>query len=202
MMGKQKYLLRVTSLFKESPVVNFSSIERIVKNKKNIKQYTKQLIRNLIKQGKINKLTKGFYTSRDEISLIVFCFKPAYLGLQNAMSFHNLWEQETVPVVITTRNLRVGIRRVFDMNVSIRKIDKKYIFGFEYYKDGEFYFPYSDIEKTFMDMVYFRQPLDEEVINNFREKIDKKKLKSYLEKYPLEFGKIVMNRLNRNKRQA
>src|SRR3989344_769407 len=147
MMGKQKYLLRVTSLFKESPVVNFSSIERIVKNKKNIKQYTKQLIRNLIKQGKINKLTKGFYTSRDEISLIVFCFKPAYLGLQNAMSFHNLWEQETVPVVITTRNLRVGIRRVFDMNVSIRKIDKKYIFGFEYYKDGEFYFPYSDIEK-------------------------------------------------------
>jgi len=201
-MGKQKYLLRVTSLFKESPVVNFSSIERIVKNKKNIKQYTKQLIRNLIKQGKINKLTKGFYTSRDEISLIVFCFKPAYLGLQNAMSFHNLWEQETVPVVITTRNLRVGIRRVFDMNVSIRKIDKKYIFGFEYYKDGEFYFPYSDIEKTFMDMVYFRQPLDEEVINNFREKIDKKKLKSYLEKYPLEFGKIVMNRLNRNKRQA
>ena len=34
MMGKQKYLLRVTSLFKESPVVNFSSIERIVKNKK------------------------------------------------------------------------------------------------------------------------------------------------------------------------
>jgi len=201
-MGKQKYLLRVTSLFKESPVVNFSSIERIVKNKKNIKQYTKQLIRNLIKQGKINKLTKGFYTSRDEISLIVFCFKPAYLGLQNAMSFHNLWEQETVPVVITTRNLRVGIRRVFDMNVSIRKIDKKYIFGFEYYKDGEFYFPYSDIEKTFMDMVYFRQPLDEEVINNFREKIDKKKLKSYLEKYPPEFGKIVMNRLNRNKRQA
>ena len=189
-------------MFKESPVVNFSSIERIVKNKKNIKQYTKQLIRNLIKQGKINKLTKGFYTSRDEISLIVFCFKPAYLGLQNAMSFHNLWEQETVPVVITTRNLRVGIRRVFDMNVSIRKIDKKYIFGFEYYKDGEFYFPYSDIEKTFMDMVYFRQPLDEEVINNFREKIDKKKLKSYLEKYPLEFGKIVMNRLNRNKRQA
>lgn len=190
-MGKQKYLSRVMSLFKESPVVGFSSIERIVRNKKNVKQYTKQLIRNLIKQEKIKKLTKGFYTSHDEISLIVFCFKPSYLGLQNAMSFHNLWEQETVPVVVTTRNIRQGIRRVFGFNALMRRISKKYIFGFEYCKDGDFYFPYSDIEKTFIDMVYFRQPLDKENISSFKEKIEKRKLAEYLKRYPERFRKKV-----------
>ncbi len=192
-MGKQKHLSRVISLFKESPVVSFNSIELIVKNKKNVKQYTKQLIRNLIKQGKIKKLAKGVYTSRDELSLSVFCFKPSYLGLQNAMSFHNLWEQETNPVVLTTRNVREGVRVVFDRNAVIKRIDKKYIFGFEYYKDGDFYFPYSDIEKTFIDMVYFRQPLDKEAIREFKRKIDKKKFNSYLKRYPKRFRERVVS---------
>ncbi len=191
-MGKQKHLSRVISLFKESPVVSFNSIELIVKNKKNVKQYTKQLIRNLIKQGKIKKLAKGVYTSRDELSLSVFCFKPSYLGLQNAMSFHNLWEQETVLVIVTSRKVRTGIRKIWGSNVLIRKIDKKYIFGFEYYKDGDFYFPYSDIEKTFIDMVYFRQPLDKEAVVEFKKKIDKKKFNSYLKRYPKRFRERVI----------
>ncbi len=189
-MGKQKYLSRVDSLFKKSPVVNFNSIQRIVKNKKN---YTKQLIRNLLKQGKIKKLAKGYYTSHNEISLIVFCFKPAYLGLQDALSHHNLWEQETIPVIITSKKARQGIRNIFGANVLIRRIDKKYLFGFEYYKDGDFYFPYSDIEKTFIDMIYFRQHLDKEIILEFKKKMDKKKLKLYLKKYSKRFIKKIDN---------
>ncbi len=183
-MGKQKYQLEIEDLFKKSPVVSFKSIERLVKYKKKVKQYTKQLISNLIKKNKIKKLTKGYYTSHDEISFIVFCFKPAYLGLQDALSTHNLWEQETIPIVITTKRVRQGIRQVMGVNVFIKRILPKYFFGFEYIKQGDFYFPYSDIEKTFIDMIYFRQPLDEEVIKEFKKKINKKKLDSYLNKYP------------------
>lgn len=194
-MGREKYIKKVEELFKKSPVVDFSSIARIVRYKKNIKQYTKQLIRNLLLKGKIKKLTKGYYTQYNEISLAVFCFKPSYLGLQNAMSFHNLWEQETIPVILTARQIRPGIRKIMGNNFLIRKIDKKYLFGFEYYKDGDFYFPYSDIEKTFIDMVYFRQYMDKEVIENFREKINKKKMKDYLRKYPRKFRKAVMMKI-------
>jgi len=194
-MGTKKYLEAINEIFRKSPVVSFSSIQRIVKNKKNT-QYTKQLIRNLLKQRKIKKLTKGFYTSHDEVSLLVFCFKPAYLGLQDALSFHNLWEQETIPVIITTKKIRSGIRKVFDLNVLIRRIDKKYLFGFEYFKEGNFYFPYSDLEKTFIDLVYFRQPMDKEVINNFKEKINRKKLDSYLKKYPKRFKEKVLTGLS------
>ncbi|MBI2499535.1 hypothetical protein HYV88_04810 [Candidatus Woesearchaeota archaeon] len=191
-MGKKKYLDKIESLFEKSPVVTFNSIKMIVKDKKNIKQYTKQIIRNLIKQNKIKKITKGFYTTHEDPSLAVFCFS-GYLGVQNAMSFHNLWEQETVPVIITARRVRSGRRVVFGANVVIKKINKKYLFGFEYYKDGDFYFPYSDIEKTFIDMIYFRQPLDKETILEFKKMIDKKKLKLYLKKYPKKFMKKIDN---------
>lgn len=197
-MGKKKYQDKIRSLFEKSPVVAFGSIKMIVRDKKNVKQYAKQVIRNLIKQNKIRKITKGYYTIHEDPSLLVFCFS-GYLGVQNAMSFHNLWEQETVPIILTARNVRSGRREVFGANTIVRKIDKKYLFGFEYYKDGDFYFPYSDIEKTFIDMVYFRQPLDAEVISSFKEKIDRKKLAEYLKKYPERFRKKINNVLKQKR---
>jgi len=196
-MGKQKYLLDIMKLFKKSAVVDFASINRIVKNKRKVKQYVKQIVRNLIKQGKIQRIGKGIYTSLDESSLAVFCFSPSYLGLQDALSFHNLWEQETNPVIITTNNVRKGIRKVFGRNVVIKGINPKYLFGYEYYKypleDRDIYLPYSDIEKTFIDMVYFRQFLDKETIKEFKKRIDVKKLKGYLKAY----SKLIRNRIGK-----
>lgn len=192
-MGTQKYLKEVEDLFKKSPVVSFRSIEMIVKNKKEVKQYTKQLVRNLILKGKIKRLTKGYYTSRDDNSLSVFCFKPSYLGLQDALSFHNLWEQETIPIIITCSKVRTGIRKIMDLNILIRRIDKRYIFGFDYYKQGELYLPYSDIEKTLIDLVYFKEKLSKEATTNIKENIDKKKLGLYLKSYPKKIKESVLN---------
>ena len=187
-MGKEKYQKNVEALFKKSPVVSFSSVARIIKNK----EYSKQLIRNLLLKEKIKRLAKGYYTMYDDPSLSVFCFKPSYLGLQNALSFHNLWEQETIPVIITTRKVRPGIREVMGMNVLIRRIEKKYFFGFEYYQEGDFYFPYSDIEKTFIDMLYFKEKLSEEAMKNIFKKINLKKLNAYLKIYSKSIQKQVL----------
>ena len=60
--------------------------------------------------------------------------------MQDALSIHDLWEQETVPVILTTRKVRPGIRQVMDNNIFIKRISKKYFFGFEYIKYGDFYF--------------------------------------------------------------
>jgi len=192
-MGKIKYVKDIRKFFKDSPVVDIGSLKRFIKRKD--KDYIYLLINNLLKKGEISRLTKGFYSIHEDAALIVFCFKPSYLGLQDALSFHNLWEQETNPVIITARNLRSGIREVFGRNVIIRKIDKKYLFGFEYHKDGDFYFPYSDIEKTFIDMIYFKQPLDKETIREFKKRLDKKKLNDYLQRYPIKFRNIAKNKL-------
>lgn len=187
-MGKEKYLRDVERLFEKSPVVGFASIERVIGKRGG---YAKQLVRNLVLKGKIKKLAKGCYTRHDENSLAVFCFK-GYLGLQDALSFHNLWEQETIPVIITGKKVRQGIRDILGGNVLIRRIDKKYLFGFDYFREGEFHFPYSDIEKTFIDMIYFNENLSEEVLVEMRKKIDRKKLEGYLRKYHKRFrGRIL-----------
>ncbi len=191
-MGKVKHIDKIRKFFAESPVVDIGSLKRFL-GKKQKKEYIYTVINNLIKKNEIKIITKGYYTIHDESSLIVFCFKPSYMGLQDAMSLHGIWEQETIPIVLTTRKVRTGIRKVMGMNVLIRRIDRRYFFGFDYYKSGNFYFPYSDIEKTFIDMVYFRQYLDKEYLKVFRKKIDRKKLNSYLKAYPKKFREKVLN---------
>ncbi len=190
-MGRAKYLGRLGGIFDRSPVVKLSSIERIVKNR----NYTKQLIRNLIKKGKIRKVAKGCYTKYEEPSLAVFCFKPAYLGMEDALSFHNLWEQETIPVVVTAAKARPGLRQIFGINVLIRRVDKKYLFGFDYYPCQEFYLPYSDVEKTLIDLVYFKQKPGKEIIRRIRKKLNLKKLDFYLGKYPPKIKNRVLKSL-------
>ena len=192
-MGKQKYLKDIRNLFERSPVVSSDSIFRLINSKKNVKQYNKQLIRNLILKKSINRLVKGCYSYSDDPSLAVFCFKPGYLGLKDALSFHNIWEQETIPIIITSKRVRQGIRKILGMNVLIRRINKKYLFGFDYYKQGNIYYPYSDLEKTFIDLIYFKENLDKEIINTLKKKINIRKLKSYLKVYPEKTRKRVLN---------
>ena len=195
-MGKIKYQKEILSLFEKSHVVSYKSIEKIVKSKKKTKQYPKQLVRNLLLSGKIKKLTKGFYTIFDDPSLAVFCFKPAYLGLQDALSFHNLWEQETIPIIITSNKARQGIRKILGSNVLIRRIDKKYFFGLDYFPQNNFCMPYSDIEKTFIDLIYFNKKLDKEIVEEIKKKISIKKLNAYLKVYPEKIKKKVLNSLS------
>ena len=188
-MGKQKYIREIERLFAKSAVVSFKSIERFVKSKTRAKQYAKQLVRNLVRAGKIKPLGKGYYTSKNDVSLAVFAYQPAYLGLQDALSYHNLWEQETIPVIITARRVRTGIRRVLDSNVQIRYLNPKYHFGIEHSPEA---LPYSEVEKTLIDLIYFRQPVSPEVRKEFRKRINRQKLGIYLRKYPPRFKAKVL----------
>lgn len=194
-MGEIKYQKEIKQLFKKSPVISYKSIERLVKSKKSVKQYPKQLVRNLLLKQRIKKLTKGCYTILSDPSLVVFCFKPAYLGLQDALSFHDLWEQETIPVVLTARKIVPGIRKVFGGNVLIRRVNRRYLFGYNYFLQNKIYFPYSDIEKTFIDMIYFKENLNKETIRVILKRMDMNKLNAYLKKYPKRIQKIVLKHL-------
>lgn len=191
-MGKQIHLGKIEALFDKSPVIDFKSINRIVGGVKN-SSYAKLLVHNLLKKGKIKKIGKGIYTKHNEISLAVFSFQPAYLGLQSALSHYGLWGQETIPVIITTKKVRRGIRNLIGGNVLLRSINDKYFFGSEYLEDGNFYLPYSDLEKTFIDMVVFNQKIDGEVLKKIKNKINRKRLVNYLKKYPLK----IRGRMNK-----
>ncbi|MBU4070427.1 MAG: hypothetical protein KJ646_05575 [Nanoarchaeota archaeon] len=192
-MGKSKHLERIRDLFEKSLVVNFGSIERIVrfKRKNSKSNYAKLIVHNFLKSGEIKKITKGYYTKYNDNSLIVLCFS-AYLGLQSALSFYGLWEQETIPTIITPKKVRMGIRKILNGNVLIRSTKKKFMFGINYLDDGGFCLPYSDLEKTFIDMFLFKQKINKDVLKKFCERINEKKLRKYLKVYDKRLREKVL----------
>ena len=117
------------------------------------------------------------------------------------MSYHDVWEQETIPVILTTRKVRQGIREIQGQNVLIRRINKKYFFGFDYQKEGDYFIPYSDLEKTFIDMIYFNEILTKETEKNLIKQINKVKLNNYLNRYPLMYRTKVFKYFKKGKSQ-
>lgn len=186
-MGRIKHLNKVRDLFKKTPVVSARDIRLIVKND----DYTYLLIRNLIKRGEINRIKKGYYSLYDDPMVSVFCYKPGYIGLQNALSIHNLWEQETNVVIVTAKKVRSGTREIFGNNVVIHSIRPELLFGYDLIRYGDFHIPVSDIEKTFLDLLYFNRLPDDKILGNIRNRIDTKKINNYLKVYPEKFNKRV-----------
>lgn len=178
---------KVREFLKNTPVVTLQSVSTLVGNR----EYAYVVMNHLLKRGEVKRITRGYYTIHDEPSLLVYCLKPAYIGLQDAMSFHNLWEQETSPIIITNRKVRSGIREVMGHNVLVRRISKMHLFGYEHHRYGDFLLPVSDVEKTFIDMVYFRE-MDKTIARKFKTMVDRKRLDKYLRKYSTNFRKKVL----------
>jgi len=194
-MGKEKYLNEVMEFFKKTPVVSTRDIRLIINKNITRKNYTHLLVHNLIKSGRVKKVVKGFYTIHDDSTVAVFCFKPAYIGLQDALSLHNLWDQESNAVIITAKKVRSGVRRILDSNVVVHRINPRYFFGSELIKYGNFYVSVSDVEKTLIDFVYFKEPLDKEVLKEIKRRVEKEKINKYLKYCPKRIKKNVLRLL-------
>jgi predicted transcriptional regulator of viral defense system len=170
-MQKDKHIAKIRDFIKRTPVFSSKDIERIVKDK----NYAHFILSKLTKKEEIFRLTKGFYSAFNDPTFSVFCFKPSYLGLYDALSLRNLWEQETNTTIITIKKVRTGIRKILETNVIIKRIKPKYFFGFDYIKYDNFYIPVSDLEKTLIDLIYFKEPLTWQILRNLKNKIEKRK---------------------------
>jgi len=186
-MGKIIHINKIREFIKSVPVFRVRDIELLVGNR----NYAHLILHKLAKKGEIKRVVKGWYSLHDDPIVSVFCFKPAYVGLQEALSLHNLWEQETNVVIITTKKVRVGIREILGNNVILRTIEPKYFFGFDLIRYENFFVPVSDIEKTLIDFVYFKENLARETLREIIKRIDKQKLIEYLKKYPSKFRQKV-----------
>jgi len=188
-MGKIIHLNKIREFLKSTPIFRTKDVELVVKNK----NYSYLILHKLAKKGEIKRITKGWYSLHEDPIISVFCFKPAYIGLQEALSFHELWEQETNVVIVTAKKVRTGIRKILDTNVVLHKIKQKYFFGFDYLKYENFFIPVSDVEKTLIDLVYFNEIPGKDVLKEIKKRINRKKLKRYLKNFPVRFREKVNN---------
>lgn len=192
-MGKIKYIKDIRDFFKKNIIVDLNSLKKFILQKKGNEKYIYLIINQMIKKGEINRITKGYYSIYKDPILAVFSFKPSYIGLQSALSIHNLWEQETMPIIITIKKIRQGVREINVNNILLHRISSKYFFGIDYVKENDFYIPVSDIEKTFIDLIYYKQKINKELLKNFKREINCIKLKHYIKKYPKRFSSKVMS---------
>lgn len=186
-----KYVQPVRKHFSKKNVFSIRDLKIFLAKQGISRNYTHLLLHNLMKKKEIHRITRGFYTFKDDLEVVGFAFSPFYYGLQEALSLRNLWEQETNPVIITSRKARTGVRKIMDSNVVIRRINRKMFFGFELIKYGDYWLPVSDVEKTLIDFVYFKEPLPKETLKEIKQKIRKKTLNQYLKKAPKQVKKRV-----------
>jgi predicted transcriptional regulator of viral defense system len=190
-MQNDKHITKIRDFIKRTPIFSSMDIERIVKDK----NYAHLILSKLTKKEEIFRLTKGSYSAFNDPTFSVFCFKPSYIGLYEALSLRNLWEQETNTTIITIKKVRGGIKKILGTNVIVRRIKPKYFFGFDYIKYDNFYIPVSDLEKTLIDLVYFKESLTWQILKNLKNKIDKRKMLKYLKAYPKNFQKLVLGKI-------
>jgi predicted transcriptional regulator of viral defense system len=153
-----------------------------LKQKKISDAYLQFFVHSLLEKKQIFRLTRGAYTFQDDIMMSGFAFPPFYYGLQNSLSLNKIWDQATIPIIITPRKIRKGIRKIMEQNVRIRTITPKMFFGYENISYYGFWIPVSTIEKTLIDFAYFNEPLSNESIQILKSKINTKKMNEYLQK--------------------
>jgi len=193
-----KYLKELRARFKDSVAFTISDLRIFLKNKRISTGYLHLLIHNLLTKGEIKRITRGVFTFRDEIQTVGFGFSPFYYGLQEALSLRNIWEQETNPVVITPRHVRVGLRSFGGRNYLVRRISRRMFFGFEMLRYYDFWIPVSDVEKTLIDFAYFREPLGAGALREIKVRLRKEVLSEYLKRCPKLVAKRVLELLRKS----
>ncbi len=179
-MGKVKYLREFRTHFEKRAYFTSAEAARFMRSLGAADDYPALMLYNLERRGELNRLKKGYYSFREDIDSVGFVFEPFYYGLQEALSIHGLWEQETNPVIMTTRRVRTGLRVFLGRNVVVHHINRKMFFGYEPARVGSTFVPVSDIEKTLIDFAYFRMQVPEPAMEKIRKRLDRKRLQQYL----------------------
>ncbi len=198
-MPKKKYEKFIEEL-KKSGAFSFKVVES-----KMGKNYAKLFIHNLLSKGEIVKLCKGWYSFKKSPYMILIPLGKAYVGLGSAAILHGAWNQAVALTVLSpyaSSKIKAQERIVAGEKVLIRKISQKMYFGYElfYLKEIDEWIRVSDPEKTLIDMIYFSYPFLDEILPELKKKINREKLKKYIQlmkKRKVKNAKVIENDLRR-----
>ncbi len=178
-----KYKKGFLEYFEKFPIFTFSDANMFLSKQGASQDYARKLISIMLKRGELQRVTKGHYTTKKDMDVIGYAFKPFYYGLGFALSYHGLSSQGYNLTVMTTKTVRSGVRRIFGTNVVIQRIPKELFLGYEDMTTQTFHFYISDIEKTLLDMLYFDFVVEDYVYVNTFKRINKAKIKRYLKRF-------------------
>ncbi len=192
-----KYAKEFEKLFNSTkfPVFTIEDVMLAFKSSGMSYKYLRLMLYKYSKSGRIRRISSGVYTFHNHAIVVGFAFRPFYYGLESALGILGFSNQGVNNVVITTRKVRTGIRTFDGRNYRIARIKNRYFFGYKLMQYGNFWVPVSDIEKTLIDMVYFKIGIRDELMKDAFSKLDIRKLNRYLKVYNGGFRKRVIDLL-------
>lgn len=186
-----KYIREFRERFSTKELFSIRDVKLFLAEKGAPATYTSVFLSHLLKRNEIVRLTKGKYSFSRTIDFIEKAIFPSYHGLQDALSLHGLWGQQTIPIIITPRKIRSGERVLGGAKVIVRRISRKMFFGHESIAHLGSWTEVSDFEKTLIDFVYYNEPLDKEVLGKLKKRLDREKLRQYLKASPFLRKKML-----------
>lgn len=132
--------------------------------------YLKILLSRYHKSGKVIRLKKGVYVTKDYIDtvrgkgrlsvylefLANILYRPSYLSLEYILYQHNLLTEIPVNFTLITKNKPVGFRNRFG-GFFYRKVKQELFCGFDIIRDGDFSIMRATKAKALFDYLYLRK---------------------------------------------
>ena len=190
------------------------TLNDLVKITEQTKEILKSKLTILVKQKKIFRLKKGYYSlnvieNKFQLQKI---YKNTYIALYSALEYYESTTQRFNNLDLITRNI-LNKQTINKTTINFHKVNANLFFGFEKIQINNTEVFISTIEKTIIDCVYFSSKIYltevNKFIRKFKEKINIKILKSYLDKinsstlnkriaYLLELNDIIITELKIN----
>jgi len=140
------YEIKVLNYFKNLPVFSLADLTQIIANK----EYAKKFLRRMVREGKIKKIKRDFYTLYEDPFLIsTFLIKPSYITGISALLFYRLTTQIPKDVFCCTTKTNKTIKWISDINF----FHTKYFFGFALQEYEGFSIPIATPEKAIIDSI-------------------------------------------------
>ncbi|MHB1830458.1 MAG: type IV toxin-antitoxin system AbiEi family antitoxin domain-containing protein [Candidatus Micrarchaeaceae archaeon] len=180
-----KYINDIRENFDDArfPVFTLTDVRVLLSGTSISKRYLKILINHMLRAAEITRISRGIYTFHDNIEVVGFAFRPFYYGLEDALSYLNLWTQSTNPVVMTGLKVREGSRKFKNSSYTVKSMRRDLFFGFNFIRKYDMWIPVSDVEKTLIDLVYYGHDARPVALAAIRKRIDLAKLDEYLSHY-------------------
>lgn len=182
--------------FKDWKVFTFRDVKMLFRNQLNSNAVGVLIHRN-IEKGVLHKITNGVYTYSDNVMVYGYAFGDFYYGVGFALDYYDIISQVMNPVIITTSKASPGPRDVNGKPIFIYRIKEDMFFGYTFKKINGIEVPISDVEKTFIDTVYYNFKLEQYVYGIIQQRLNYAKLDEYLKMCPKWLQKRVMNVLNK-----
>lgn len=163
------------------------TLNDIVKITEQTKEIVKSKLTILVKQKKIYRLKKGYYslhTIENKFQLQRI-YKDTYIALQSALEYYESTTQRFNNLDLITKNI-LNKQIINKTTINFHKVKNKLFFGLEKIQINNTEVFISSIEKTIIDCVYFSSKIYlteiDLFIKKFKEKIDVKTITNMLNK--------------------